>query len=183
MSFVKDLSSRASLSTNILSPEASHLLNGLNVYEVVADDGFPLAVYGIENDKITSTNVRRHPILLLHGRTWSSVPVYHLLGGDNWIRYKQTHSRSLMELLFMADLQPFAMDFRGFGGTKCDSSGVVIPNRCVRDVECVLEFLTTKMNSTYQKELERDNTETTPSLKKIQLPSLLGWSQGSCAHV
>jgi hypothetical protein len=49
-----------------------------------------------------------------------------------------------MELLFIAGLQPFSMDFRGFGGTKCDLSGVVVPNRCVKDVECELEFISTK---------------------------------------
>ena len=133
------------LSTSVLPSQFSHLLNGLEVYQVIADDGHPLTVYGIEDSEASPYSSYRHPILLLHGRTWSSVPVYHLLGGDNRIRYNQPHSRSLMEMLFKAGLQPFAMDFRGFGGTRPDQSGVVVPNRCVKDVEVVLEFLSNNL--------------------------------------
>jgi len=170
-------SSRVRLfSINIFPPQASHLLNGLQVYQVIADDGHALTVYGIEDSPSVSSSstmdsFSRPPILLLHGRTWSSVPVYHLLGGDNKIRYKQPHSRSLMEMLYMAGLQPFAMDFRGFGGTRSDSSGVVVPNRCVKDVECVLEFLTRHRGKSGE---DQDKS----GENSVSIPSLLGWSQG-----
>jgi hypothetical protein len=63
------------------------LLNGLDVYTVPASgDGHPLAVYGIDSQNPSQTAIENHnvrPILLLHGRTWLSVPVYHLLGGTN----------------------------------------------------------------------------------------------------
>lgn len=71
--------------TPLGSSSASHLLSGLDVYEVCANDGHPISVYGI-NSEFTNDDVptvERRPILLLHGRTWSAIPVYHLLGGDN----------------------------------------------------------------------------------------------------
>jgi pimeloyl-ACP methyl ester carboxylesterase len=87
-----------------------------------------------------------------------------------------------MEMLYKAGLHPFAMDFRGFGGTPLDSSAVVVPNRCVKDVECVLEFL----KSQFQRQEIADNSkamnDSTPQLDtplSANVPSLLGWSQGS----
>lgn len=66
------------------------------------------------------------PILLLRGRTWSSVPVFRLLGGpkNNNGRHE---SRSLMEALLAKELQPYCMDFRGFGGTHPGETGFVKP--------------------------------------------------------
>ena len=166
--------------------DASHLLNGLDTYTIKAQDGHPLSVYGIHSKEIDSVNgdsddnvngnvngntskqQQRRPILLLHGRSWSSVPVYHLLGGNNQttgIASPTHHSRSLMEAFHDAGLQPYCMDFRGFGGTPKDSTRTVVPNQCVMDAESVLKFLTQK--------------HVTDETMDHHLPALLGWSQGA----
>lgn len=116
------------------------------------------SVYGIGNNKPNSDD---NILLMLHGRTWSSVPVYHLLGGPENSR-KGNESRSLMEALSEKKLCVYCMDFRGFGGTPSDQSGCVEPNRCMEDVESVLNWLRKRHGCS------------TP--EKI---SLLGWSQGA----
>lgn len=148
-----------------------HLLDGLDVYTVPSkQDGHPLAVYGIHSTDVAMEN-NRSPILLLHGRTWSSVPVYHLLGGNQQkaTTTKQNHhrdhttleSRSLIEALYHKGLQPYAMDFRGFGGTPLDHTGCVEPYRCVEDTQSVLQWIAQRHHH--------------PN----KLPALLGWSQGA----
>ena len=152
------------------------LLNGLDVYTVPASgDGHPLAVYGIDSQNPSQTVMDNHnlrPILLLHGRTWSSVPVYHLLGGINKDK-KGEESRSLMEALRDNGLQPYAMDFRGFGGTPVDATKLVEPFRCVADVETVLKWIAERhgMNS---RPINGDREE-----PAFEMPALLGWSQGA----
>ena len=141
--------------------EGSLLLDGLDVYSVPASgDGHPLTVYGIGDDESEPTD-EDHILLMLHGRTWSSVPVYHLLGGPKNAE-KGLESRSLMEALHHNKIKVYAMDFRGFGGTLADESGGVEPNRCVEDVESVLDWLAKRHGCN------------TP--EKI---SLMGWSQGA----
>jgi len=149
--------------TPLGSPQGQSLLDGLDVYSVPASgDNHPLAVYGINGSVAKDKDVKRSPILLLHGRTWSSIPVYHLLGGSQSSQVggeKDSQSRSLMEMLYDAGLQPYTMDFRGFGGTPRDATGFVDPKRCVADTETVLQFI---YDSHDQKK-----------------PTLLGWSQGA----
>lgn len=152
------LSSNAIQETPLFK-DAPQLLNGLDTYAVEAEDGHPLSVYGIQS-KVVDYNCEKKPILLLHGRTWSSVPVYHLRGGKN--ADEKHHSRSLMESMIENGLQPYAMDFRGFGGSPSDSTDQVVPNRCVADVECVLKWIIEKHK-----------------LDGNHLPALLGWSQGA----
>lgn len=142
-----------------LFKDAPHLLNGLDTYSIQAEDGHPLSIYGIQSN-VTELECNRKPILLLHGRTWSAVPVYHLLGGKN--ASEKQHSRSLMESMYENGMQPYAMDFRGFGGTPSDETDQVIPSRCVADVECALKWI-----------IDRHN------LDGNHLPALLGWSQGA----
>jgi pimeloyl-ACP methyl ester carboxylesterase len=135
------------------------LLNGLDVYSVPScDDGHPLAVYGINSTNPTQHS-SLHPILLLHGRTWSSVPVYHLLGGAAAGGAGPEQSRSFLEFLSQHGLQPYAMDFRGFGGTPYDARGYVEPLQCVNDTASVLRWIAQRHHH-----------------DKI---SLLGWSQGA----
>lgn len=151
------------------------LLNGLDVYTVPASgDGHPLAVYGIDSQNPIQTVVENHnvrPILLLHGRTWSSVPVYHLLGGTN---KKGEESRSLMEALRNTGLQPYAMDFRGFGGTPVDATRLVEPFRCVADVETVLKWIAER-HGMNDRPINADREE----VPAFEMPALLGWSQGA----
>ncbi len=143
--------------TPLGTTKGSDLLDGLDVYCVPSsDDKHPLSVYGIESSEPKETD---NVLLMLHGRTWSSVPVYHLLGGPKNEKMG-LESHSLMEALLAKNIQVYAMDFRGFGGTPKDSTRGVEPNRCVEDVESVLTWLQ-----------ERHGP-------KAGL-SLLGWSQGA----
>ena len=158
---------------------ASNLLNGLDIYTIYSKDEekHPMSLYGIHSRENHDDIRRRRPILLLHGRTWSSVPVYHLLGGQNQSDsdegQDQNHkkSRSLMEELYQKGLQPYALDFRGFGGTPSDKSNVVTPNTCVCDVECALEFIS-------QKHSYPDDSDSSKQQQQ-HLPVLMGWSQGA----
>lgn len=151
------------------------LLDGLDVYTVPAsEDEHPLTVYGIHSIERDDKSNRK-PILMLHGRTWSSVPVYHLLGGPKHAAQKieGRESRSLMEAFYDVGLQPYAMDFRGFGGTPRDASGWVEPNRCVADVETVLKFVAERHPSDSGN--DGDSSDSTAD----EMPALMGWSQGA----
>lgn len=150
--------------------EGARLLDGLDIFTIPANgDSHPLTVYGIDSlDDDDEKKKKRYPILLLHGRTWSSVPVYHLLS-DTAIADNEGstdhHSLSFMELLLeTGNVQPYAMDFRGFGGTPPDHTGKVEPIRCVEDVHTVLQWITEK---------HQYPGSTEPRL------ALLGWSQGA----
>ena len=155
------------------------LLDGLDVYTVPAsEDEHPLTVYGIHSNDSSNggDSSNRKPILMLHGRTWSSVPVYHLLGGPKHAAQKieGRESRSLMEAFYDVGLQPYAMDFRGFGGTPRDASGWVEPNRCVADVETVLKFLAERHPSG-----SGNNDGDSDDSGIGEMPALMGWSQGA----
>jgi len=147
--------------TPLGTEKGSLLLDGLDVHTVHASgDGHPLAVYGIGGDELEPSD-DDHILLMLHGRTWSSVPVYHLLGGPANAE-KGLESRSLMEALDHNNIRVYSMDFRGFGGTPPDASGAVEPNRCVEDVESVLEWLKERYNCKHPEKI-----------------TLMGWSQGA----
>jgi pimeloyl-ACP methyl ester carboxylesterase len=150
------------------------LLKGLDVHTVSSEmDGHPLAVYTIqqkEEEDIQDDKSNRTPVLLLHGRTWSSVPVYHLVGEDSTDNNEQQeegeegNNFSLMEALYnTGHIQPYAMDFRGFGGTPKDEEGYVEPLKCVKDVVSVLKWIHSKNNE--------------PGCQRP--PALLGWSHGA----
>lgn len=142
--------------TPLGSQKGVELLDGLDVHSVPNQmDGHPLSVYGINSSEPKENG---SVLLMLHGRTWSSVPVYHLMGGPRHAK-QGLESRSLMEELLENDIQPYCMDFRGFGGTPKDSTGGVEPNRCVEDVESVLEWISDR----------HPNAEV----------NLMGWSQGA----
>jgi pimeloyl-ACP methyl ester carboxylesterase len=163
----------------------------------------------------SSSPLPKKPILLLHGRTWSSVPVYHLLGGpfqqqqsmkippqieldgDTASSSQQHESRSLMEALLKKGLQPYCMDFRGFGGTHMDTTQSVEPYRCVQDAETVLRWIHDKHSiaSAYNKNNNNNNTNNSNGNSnsnnnqssttnvhvndETAIPALLGWSQGA----
>ncbi|GKY90955.1 hypothetical protein MPSEU_000068300 [Mayamaea pseudoterrestris] len=154
--------------TTPLGTNGTHLLTGLDVYSVPASgDDHPLAVYGIQSQEPSQfqQDSTLHPILLLHGRTWSSVPVFHLHLDAQSDRQASEESRSFMEALLAKGLQPYMMDFRGFGGTPYDESNHVEPNRCVEDTTSVLEWIAERHGMTH--------------VERSQKPSLLGWSQGA----
>ena len=154
---VKNYSTMTIADTPLGTKTGSELLDGLDVYCIQSTgDNHPLSVYGIESSDPKETDI---VLLMLHGRTWSSVPVFHLLGGPNNAG-KGLESHSLMEELLSRKIQVYSMDFRGFGGTPKDVTKGVEPNRCVEDVESVLAWIQ-----------ERHGPSTSLSL--------LGWSQGA----
>jgi pimeloyl-ACP methyl ester carboxylesterase len=180
------------MNTNLLgSKEGATLLDGLDIYSVPAlEDHHPLAVYGLDSTNVglgNRSNKARHPIVLLHGRTWSSVPVYHLLGGDlsknpllvgNDTCTTTHESRSLMEALLQMGLQPYAMDFRGFGGTPSDDTGYVEPLRCVKDVQTVLLWIAQRHGTPLEQ--VGGGAAHRPAVNDASvMPALLGWSQGA----
>jgi len=79
----------------------------------------------------------RAAILLLHGRTWSSLPNFDLqVPGER---------RSFMDALVAAGLDVYALDMRGYGATPRDGSGWLAPNRAVADVSGVLGWMQQRM--------------------------------------
>ena len=170
--------------TPLDSPKGATLLQGLDIHIVHSeDDGHPLAVYTMRNNDNNESldydnsvsKQRRTPVLLLHGRTWSSLPVYHLTGQQlNNSSSSSTggteENRSLIQALYNHNIQPYSMDFRGFGGTPKDTSGFVEPLKCVSDVVSVLNWI-------HEKHCNEDIDETEE--KSSTKPALLGWSHGA----
>jgi alpha-beta hydrolase superfamily lysophospholipase len=75
----------------------------------------------------------RAVIVLLHGRTWSSLPNFDL--------QVQGERRSVMDALVDAGLDVFAVDLRGYGATPRDQSGWLTPDRAIADVHAVLAWI------------------------------------------
>jgi alpha-beta hydrolase superfamily lysophospholipase len=75
----------------------------------------------------------RAAIVLLHGRTWSSLPNFDLqVPGER---------RSFMDALAGAGLDVFAVDLRGYGATPRDATGWLTPDRAVADVHAVVAWI------------------------------------------
>jgi pimeloyl-ACP methyl ester carboxylesterase len=111
----------------------------------VMADGHPLALWARQVAK------PRGVIVLIHGRTWSSLPDFDLqVPGEH---------RSVMQSLNEQGYSAFALDLRGYGKSPRDATGWITPDRASGDVVAALEWLARE--------------------KKIAKPTLLGWSQGS----
>jgi alpha-beta hydrolase superfamily lysophospholipase len=93
----------------------------------VVVDGHPLTVWSKRPES------PRGAILLVHGRTWSSLP--------NWDLRVPGEDRSVMDALARAGYAAYALDQRGYGATPRDSSGVLTPSRAVADAAGVLEWI------------------------------------------
>ena len=97
-------------------------------HDVVADDGHRLTVWQRRGAPPRATR-----ILLIHGRTWSSLPNFDLrVPGEE---------RSFMDALGAAGLDVFAVDLRGYGATPRDPSGFLTPDRAVADVAVVVNWM------------------------------------------
>jgi len=127
--------------------------------------GAPFALYAVAPQKI-SFEVEGHPfalwhksalqpgnvILLIHGRTWSTLPDFDLqVAGE---------SRSLMDGLVERGFSVYGLDLRGYGQTPRDESGWLTPLRAANDVLAALRFIA-----------QREPAD--------QKPMLFGWSLGS----
>jgi alpha-beta hydrolase superfamily lysophospholipase len=113
-------------------------------HHTVEVDGHPMAVWEKSPPDPWGT------LLLLHGRTWSSLPDFDLqVPGEEL---------SLMDGLVSEGVSVFALDARGYGGTPRDETGWLTPDRASRDVVAVLRWI-------------QDRTGAPPAL--------FGWSYGS----
>ena len=196
----RHLSSSASseeiAATSITLPNKTGDRNGLIRHQVIADDGHPLRVYS----RVPSTNCntnsflstgavnsqhQQRSILLLHGRTWSSQPVFDLRTSHNDEKQQST-LQSLADLGFNV----YALDFRGFGETPRDNDvetgngGYTTPRRCVADVKCAIDWITKRHEVNDDTENELNTTSSSipgfedPTVISTK-PALLGWSQGA----
>jgi len=123
----------------------------------VPSDGITLALWAREV---------QHPkgaIVLVHGRTWSSLPDFDLAvkvsraetsrGAD------KEQGRSVMQSLNARGYSTFALDLRGYGKTPRDATGWLTPDQAARDVSAALEWLARN--------------------RHVERPTLLGWSNGA----
>jgi pimeloyl-ACP methyl ester carboxylesterase len=115
---------------------------------VKASDGHELRLWALLP---AGEQKQRRAIVLLHGRTWSSVPDFALRVGDDV-------SLSLMHALARRGVAVYALDLRGYGGTARDASGWAEPERAAEDLFAALEFVKQREGAA---------------------PDLLGWSLGS----
>jgi alpha-beta hydrolase superfamily lysophospholipase len=98
-------------------------------HEVVSD-GHPMAVW--EKSPPDPSAI----VLLVHGRTWSTVPDFDLqLPGEE---------RSLMDGFVGMGLSAYGVDLRGYGETPRDDTGWNTPSRAAADVENTLRWLRTR---------------------------------------
>jgi alpha-beta hydrolase superfamily lysophospholipase len=88
-------------------------------YDVVADDGHRLALWG----KVPPSP--HGAILLLHGRTWSALPNFDLQVAGM--------PRSVMDAFAHAGYATYALDQRGYGASPRDTSGWLTPTRATAD--------------------------------------------------
>lgn len=117
----------------------------------VASDGHPMAVWARVPDEPEAI------VLLLHGRTWSSLPDFDL--------QVEGESLSLMQALAARGIAAYALDARGYGETPRDDTAWLTPDRMADDVVAVLDWL----------------AERHPG---HPAPAVMGWSFGSTvAHL
>ena len=97
------------------------------VKHVVPSDGHPMTLWE------KSPADPKAQILLLHGRTWSSLPDFDL--------QVEGEDLSFMDGLNALGYSVYALDARGYGATPRDASGWLTPERAARDVSNVLAWL------------------------------------------
>jgi pimeloyl-ACP methyl ester carboxylesterase len=110
-------------------------------------DGHPLALW------TESAKKPRATLLLVHGRTWSSLPNFDLSVGDE--------NRSVFDALVRKGYAVYALDQRGYGASPRDVTGWLTPARAVADVRAALDHIAARH----------------PRI--AQRPALLGYSRGA----
>ena len=118
---------------------------------VEADDGHELRLWALRPAGPQEQQQEHRAILLVHGRTWSGLPNFALRVGDD-------PSLSLMHALASRGVAAYALDLRGYGGTKRDASGWAEPVRSAEDLAAALAYV---------------------AKHEGEAPDLLGWSLGS----
>lgn len=120
----------------------------------IAPDRIALIVDGHELALWTrSAKAPRATLLLVHGRTWSSLPNFDLrpTGED----------RSVIDAFVRRGYAVYALDQRGYGATARDATGWLTPARAVADVRAALDHIAARH----------------PRI--AQRPALLGYSRGA----
>lgn len=112
----------------------------------VSADGHPLTVWARVPDRPVAA------ALLVHGRTWSSLPDFDL--------QVQGLDRSTLAAFAGRGIAAYAVDLRGYGRTPRDSSGWTTPRRSAADVRAVLAWVRARHVG-------------------LAPPALLGWSRGA----
>ena len=112
----------------------------------IKSDGQSLALWEKRPAKPKGT------IVLLHGRTWSSIPDFDL--------HVPGEKRSLMDALVARGYAVYALDLRGYGGSPRDPSGWNTPNQAADDLANALRWVTANSGI-------------------AQKPVLFGWTNGS----
>ncbi|MEO7456770.1 MAG: alpha/beta fold hydrolase [Gemmatimonadaceae bacterium] len=115
--------------------------------DVVANDGHKLVLWGKR-----PAGTAKGEIVLLHGRTWSSLPNFDL-------QVRGQHV-SLMDAFVAQGYAVYALDQRGYGSTKRDATGWLTPSRAMMDAVAALDWVALH----------------SPGGRR---PALLGYSRGS----
>ncbi|MFI5311453.1 MAG: alpha/beta hydrolase [Gemmatimonadales bacterium] len=131
--------------------QASRTTATARLKHTVMSNGHPLTLW----EKRAAQPTRA--IVLLHGRTWSSVPDFDLqVAGEQ---------RSLMDALVAKGYAVYALDLRGYGATPRDKSGWNSPKVAADDLGAALEWVMTNSGLPGK-------------------PVLFGWSNGATiAHL
>ena len=127
-------------------PVAAQTSSSAPDHLTVTVDGLPMAVWG----RVPANP--RGAVLLLHGRTWSSLPDFDL-------QVPGLH-RSVLQSLADKGFAAYALDQRGYGHTPRDATGYITPKRAAADAIAVLDWIAKRH----------------PTLPR---PALLGWSLGA----
>ena len=112
----------------------------------VQSDGHPMAVWA------RRPAAPRGAVLLVHGRTWSSLPDFDL--------QVPGLERAVLTSVAARGFAAYAVDLRGYGGTPRDRTGWITPRRSASDVLNVLAWVAAEH----------------PALGP---PALIGWSRGA----
>ena len=110
------------LSTQVIAVELTKKMVNSNGHEMVIWHKKPVS--GYDHTK---------QILLLHGRTWSSLPDFDL--------QVEGEKLSLMDNLVELGFSVWALDARGYGETKRDQTGWNTPNKAANDVANVVKWI------------------------------------------
>ncbi|PCJ47140.1 MAG: alpha/beta hydrolase [Gammaproteobacteria bacterium] len=114
--------------------------------KLVDSNGHAMALWHKQAEDVASTK----QIILLHGRTWSSLPDFDL--------QVEGEELSMMDNLMKLGFDVWALDARGYGETKRDATGWNNPDKSANDVANIVRWVTKKTGVK---------------------PVLFGWSYGS----
>jgi len=98
---------------------------------IVDSNGHPMALW---HKKPKGVFNQSKQILLLHGRTWSSLPDFDL--------QVEGEQLSVMDNLVKLGFSVWSLDARGYGATPRDKSGWNTPNKASQDVANVIRWIT-----------------------------------------